>query len=288
VIVVKKVKLKPPSEKPGPRGIGTKATLAAAERAKERRKRGVFSRGEAAIFLGCSDAWITKMRNAGVIQMEEDGTYDAKKLQVAWARYKASKTPQDEAFGGGEGAATKLRPTKLGNGHGHGADEGDDGDDEGEGGFDPNAYLTPEEVEQKRSYITLTSARTRLVGLQSDAQEMVLAKLRADLVPLSVIEHLITHLFSAVRAGILAIPERVSQEVAACTREEDIRDVLRQAVEGALNDLSGPETLQSIRSAMDDARGALGGSQGLVGSISAARPNYSKRVGRPPSKAQRG
>jgi hypothetical protein len=275
--VAKKAKLPPRKHQGGPHH----STIRAAERAKERRARGVFSSAEAAVFLGCSDGWLSRLRNAGVIEQEPDGTYDAKKLQVAYARYKASKTPQDAAFGGSAGAETKMRPVQLENGNGRNG-----GGDHHH--FDPNEYLTPEEIEQKKSYTTLTGARTRLVGLQSDAQEMVLAKLRGDLVPLSVIEHLITHLFSAVRSGVMAIPERISQEIAACTEESEIREVLRRAVHEVLNDLSGPDTLESIRSSMDDARSTLGGSQGMVGRISAARPNYSKRVGRPPSKAKRG
>ncbi|MCP4935943.1 MAG: DNA packaging protein [bacterium] len=86
----------------------------------------------------------------------------------------------------------------------------------------------------ERQQATLTSERIRLASEQADAASLKNARLRGELVPAIEVENEWAAILRKVRAGVMAVPSRIRQQLPHLTAHdiELIDGELRQALEG--------------------------------------------------------
>lgn len=80
--------------------------------------------------------------------------------------------------------------------------------------------------------------RARLLKAQADKVEIETAILRGSVVPSEVIKNTWGDMLAAFRARMLVLPSRAATQVLACTRFEEVEDMLRNIVHEALTELA--------------------------------------------------
>lgn len=128
-------------------------------------------------------------------------------------------------------------------------------------------------------------AKTRKMSADAVLAEIEVARARREVASLSIISHVVADEYSAVRAKMLGLPDKLAPLLEASDGIDEKREILRRGVHEALEELSSDRDIglaidTSASDADDDAEDGSGAPE-------AAAQINGKRVGGPASEAQR-
>jgi len=112
------------------------------------------------------------------------------------------------------------------------------------------------------------SERARLTRLKADREELELAQLRGELVPVDEAAALLEKVIVACRSRILAIPNRAAPLVSRKRKAAEVREILTRITDEALHELAAIDV------------DSLGG-HGEAAAVDAPAPADGQRVGGP-------
>ena len=119
--------------------------------------------------------------------------------------------------------------------------------------------------------LDLSAERARLAKEQADGQAMKNDQLRASLLPRDEITAAVQAAFSRVRARLRAIPVKAAPIVVGLRYVAEVKALLSEAIDEALNELAATEIIPEVVTSVDDSRPANGHSgTGLVDSAQAS------------------
>ena len=90
---------------------------------------------------------------------------------------------------------------------------------------------------EKNDALDLSNERAKLAAAQTEKTELVVAQMKAKLVPVEDIEEILTKLFTSIRAKILALPSRLEAQKPS---QAEIYHVMRDEIHAILTE---PTTL---------------------------------------------
>lgn len=113
---------------------------------------------------------------------------------------------------------------------------------------------------------------TRLKRIQAEKQELIVAGMRREVVPIAEVHDEYGRVVSAVRSRLLSMPGTLASQVIACTNPVDAQKVIEDAIRSALNELGTADFVRAafVATAPDVDREPMGG----------PKPNPERRVKR--------
>jgi phage terminase Nu1 subunit (DNA packaging protein) len=105
---------------------------------------------------------------------------------------------------------------------------------------DVSSWLVAQQKRAKsEEHVDLEEARRRKLAAEAEREEIEVAKLRGEVIPVDMVARIIGDQFTACRARLLSIPTKLAPVLVSSADMAECRTLLETAVDEALHELTG-------------------------------------------------